>query len=678
MSHFLRKNKKWIMWGLAIVIIPTFVFWGGYRGSGNGSGSGAHNADTVIASVGGIPITVQQYRNALDEQIKQMRRGDAEIGYKELAATGAADRVLENLITGILFSQTVSQQPIELDRHFLEEQLRKDESFKDDKGKFDVAKWNQWIDEAKTQGIDWNIQYAQIADTLQRQLFMKQVTASARILDADVKKQFEEDNTKLKVKYINVDPKVEATDDQVKAHYEANKSKYDIPEQRIATFAAIPLTPPRPAIVNELVERARKGEDFAELAKKYSEGPNKDSGGDLDWVSQTLTEPPYREPLFKLGVNEISDAIEGPGGYYIYKVEQERTNEQTNLRDVKAREIQLHPKLDDAEQTKRTQQAEQFAAKARETKDLSVAAAAANLEPKTSGKFSTETLTIENVPAEDARSFRTALAKLGKGEISEVVRAPRNLYVATITEIIPAVPQPLEAVREKVVADTNSEIQRSPEHAEKVAKLAQDIQAKAHSLQDIQTMFPDLKAEINETKEFSTREFDYSSGLFWNPREIYQAVGKGQPGAFAGPIRDMIGRIYFVELSGKTPPDETAWKEQYPKDEKDIRKGLLMAKENQRLDDYLKDLRESAAAKTPIQSNMQVISDVLGLNKEEADATTTEEATAEKPAAEATTPEVTLPAATGSAPAPAAESKPADPAPASTPANPAPEAPKAQ
>ena len=596
-----------------------------------------------------------------------MRRGAAEASYKDLAASGAADKVLDNLITGALFTQTVSKEPSGLDQSYLAEQIKKDQAFKDDKGKFDPAKWNQWIDEAKKQRFDWNAQYDQVADSLRRQLFMKQITASARILDADVKKQFEEDTTKLKVKYISVDPKVVPTEDQIKKHYEDNKSRYDLPEQRVASFVAVPLTAPKPALATELVDRARKGEDFAELAKKHSEGFNKDSGGDLDWQAPSLTEPAYREPLFKLAVNEVSDAVEGPSGFYIYKVEQERTNEVTKQREVKAREIQLHPKLDDAEKAKRTEQAESFAAKAREAKDINAAAAAAKMDVKTTNKFSVESVAIDNVAADDARAFRSALAKLGKGEISEVVKAPRNLYVCAITEVVPAVPQPLDAVREKVTADTVSELQRSPEHMDKIAKLAQDIQAKAHSLRDIQTMFPDLKAEISETKEFSVKDFDYSSGLFWNPRDIYQAVGKGAPGAFAGPIRDMIGRVYFIELSAKTAPDEKAWKEQFPKDEKEIRKNLLMAKENERLEDYLKDLRESAGAKTPIQTNAQAISEILGLNeKDDKSAAGSESADKAGQPAEAAVPEVALPAGTPT-------EKPAPAAPA-----PAPTAPKAQ
>jgi molecular chaperone DnaK len=60
---------------------------------------------------------------------------------------------------------------------------------------------------------------------------------------------------------------------------------------------------------------------------------------------------------------------------------------------------------------------------------------------------------LENLDAatiEDVRRFRMDASKLGENEISGVVEAPKNLYVARVTKVQPPVEQPFETVQEKV------------------------------------------------------------------------------------------------------------------------------------------------------------------------------------------------------------------------------------
>ncbi|MDQ3024494.1 MAG: peptidylprolyl isomerase [bacterium] len=54
--------------------------------------------------------------------------------------------------------------------------------------------------------------------------------------------------------------------------------------------------------------------DFAEVAKKYSDGQSKEKGGDLDWLGRGLLEKEVSEKLFALKKGETSDWIEIPAG----------------------------------------------------------------------------------------------------------------------------------------------------------------------------------------------------------------------------------------------------------------------------------------------------------------------------------------------------------------------------
>jgi foldase protein PrsA len=70
-----------------------------------------------------------------------------------------------------------------------------------------------------------------------------------------------------------------------------------------------------------LLERARKGEDIAELAKQYSEDPGSKANGGLyeDFIRGRMVKP-FDEAAFTVPVGELSNIIETQYGYHILKV----------------------------------------------------------------------------------------------------------------------------------------------------------------------------------------------------------------------------------------------------------------------------------------------------------------------------------------------------------------------
>ncbi|RXT09008.1 peptidylprolyl isomerase [Ammoniphilus sp. CFH 90114] len=75
-------------------------------------------------------------------------------------------------------------------------------------------------------------------------------------------------------------------------------------------------------LADELSDRLRKGEDFAALAKEYSDDPgSKETGGLYEDVEVAMWVPEFKKAAIELPLNEISDPVKTDYGYHVMKVE---------------------------------------------------------------------------------------------------------------------------------------------------------------------------------------------------------------------------------------------------------------------------------------------------------------------------------------------------------------------
>jgi len=83
-----------------------------------------------------------------------------------------------------------------------------------------------------------------------------------------------------------------------------------------------------------LKQRLDNGDDFAGLAKKYSESPEASEGGSLGFISKgTLNEIAFEEKAFNLSVGQISEPFETRLGFHLIKV-LERRDQQVNIQQI--------------------------------------------------------------------------------------------------------------------------------------------------------------------------------------------------------------------------------------------------------------------------------------------------------------------------------------------------------
>ncbi|MEZ4918512.1 MAG: peptidylprolyl isomerase [Saprospiraceae bacterium] len=97
--------------------------------------------------------------------------------------------------------------------------------------------------------------------------------------------------------------------------------------------------------INELRKRiVEDGEDFAELAKKYSDDPGSGAaGGDLGWQKRGTFVPEFESMIYKLEKNQISPVVETEFGFHIIQMLERRGNL------VRGRHILVRPEITQAD-----------------------------------------------------------------------------------------------------------------------------------------------------------------------------------------------------------------------------------------------------------------------------------------------------------------------------------------
>jgi parvulin-like peptidyl-prolyl isomerase len=148
--------------------------------------------------------------------------------------------------------------------------------------------------------------------------------------------------------------KVDVSDDDVKKSYEENKSKFEQPEMVRVSHIALSTRDlvrgtelpeaekaQKQKLAAELVKRARAGEDFAKLAKEYSDdATTKDKGGDFVFPRDT-TPKEFETAAFVMSSNQVSDVITTAYGFHVIKFTEKFPSRMAVLND----EILIGPRF---------------------------------------------------------------------------------------------------------------------------------------------------------------------------------------------------------------------------------------------------------------------------------------------------------------------------------------------
>jgi peptidyl-prolyl cis-trans isomerase D len=289
--------------------------------------------------------------------------------------------------------------------------------------------------------------------------------AEVKLTDDDIKKYYERNRDSLKeplrvqVEYLSYPyaqfaPAMQVSNPEIEEYYKANlDSKLRKPKEVKVRYVSMRLAPDADAgqrkaareRADRVVKEARGGKDFAELAKRESDDPSAPKGGDAGWIVQGQTAPDVEKVIFSLAKGAVSDVVETPVGFQIFKVEDIKAERTPSLKEAAAEITRI------LKNEKAKREAARIADRDRE-KALSGAEFAA-LAAESGAKLS-ETPLISSgqiIPAigENQEFYKSAFSLTAK-ELSPLIEGKDAYYILRLKQRRePAVP-PLESVRARI------------------------------------------------------------------------------------------------------------------------------------------------------------------------------------------------------------------------------------
>jgi peptidyl-prolyl cis-trans isomerase D len=292
---------------------------------------------------------------------------------------------------------------------------------------------------------------------------VKPVMASVQVADADLEPyvkahqpQFSQPERR-KLQYVMVSPKKLAatvSDAEVEAYYREHAAEFEEP-RRLRVAHVLVRVPPvggsdaensAKAKVEDVIKRARGGEDFAKLAREISEDKaSAVQGGDLGFVAPGELVAPFEQAAFALKKGEVSDPVRTPFGYHAIRVLDVKEGGQTPLREVAPRikETLATQKSEQAAQTR----AEEVRATLLSAQDFPAEAKRLGLEPQEATFGRGDAL---GEAGRDPQLDET-LFGLAVGGVSTPIKTGGGFAIVKVLQHMPPGVPPVAEIRDRVV-----------------------------------------------------------------------------------------------------------------------------------------------------------------------------------------------------------------------------------
>ena len=622
---------------MAITLIPGF---------GNSSFMGAAPSPGVVATVAGEDVTSEAVRKQAQQMIQQ-----------QYPRAGAQAAMLMPFVSGQAAQQLINQKVLldEADRLHLkatDDDLRQ-YMHQGQLGQMLFPNGN-FVGQDAYEDFASRLGYSipQLEQLMKQDILIKKlqviVSASASVTDAEIREQFEKQNTKVKFDYAffskdEILKSLHPTDSELKAYYDRNKQTYvnSIPEKRQLKYVVLdnakllaqtqvtqqelqdyydqhrdeyrlpeqvtvrqivikkPLPGPDGKVDQKALDTARakaddvekqlkSGGNFADLAKKYSEDTDTAKNGGLVGTVRpdVFPDPAVKSAIDQTAKGQSSEVISAGYAFVIIHIDDKQEARVKPLDEVKA---QIEPliKQEKAAQTAQ-KEADQLLADAR-SNGLEKAAAAHGLQV-ISTDFVTSKDTLPGVGNDQA--FMTAAFGQNLNAPPDEVPLHEGYAVYQVTAIKPPATPTFEEARVRVEQEFKNE------------RAAQDLSQKTQELSDRAKAEHDLKKAAKELgAQFKTSDFVLPDGQvpdigsMSGPASVAFTL---KPGDVSGPIDNGNTGVVLAVLDRQAPTDQ-----EFAAKKDQIREQLLQQKQSEMFSLFLSDLRQSMEKSGKIKINQK-------------------------------------------------------------------------
>jgi len=490
----MRRHKAWLKWSLAIVVaafvllyVPSFL---------RPTGVGAAPSD-VLVTVNDRPVTVRDYTTAYQTQVLNLQSAyGAAIDEQMLRQLGIAQQVLDQLVNNQSVLAEADRLGLRISDAEVAERIQRMPGFREN-GQFVGPTRYRQILQLQRPPMQPNEFEQIVREQLLAEKLQAAVTGWTVVSDEDVDQEYRRRNEKvqLEVTVFTADlfrASIQPTDAELAAHFEADPGRYRLPEKRRVRYLAVEADQYRTTVTvtpeevqarytansavystpeqtrarhilfrveaddeaavraeaEGVLARVKAGEDFATLAREYSDDSSSAEGGDLGYFGRGAMVPEFDEVAWALAPGETSDLVRTSFGFHIIKVEDRRPASTRPLDEVRPQiEEQLRGEKAQAEAMRIAQD---MAGAIQTPDDLDRVASEHGLTVRDSGLFAeNEALAgLGLAPAVASEVFG-----MEQGQVSGLLRTPSAFVFAALEEIAPSRVPTLDEVRDRVRDD---------------------------------------------------------------------------------------------------------------------------------------------------------------------------------------------------------------------------------
>ncbi|NJB68821.1 peptidyl-prolyl cis-trans isomerase D [Desulfobaculum xiamenense] len=364
-----QHASSWIVKILFGIIIVVFVF-----AFGSGTLSNRANGGAVLAYVNESPILIKDFEMAYQRAVEALRRQNPGISSDDLASAGFKNQVLNRMINDSLLTAEADRLGVTVSKDEIRARILEIEAFRNKDNAFDTLVYQAVLRGSHLQPAEFE---ADMAEQIRSEKLRKHLNLSVTVTEEEAYDMFRFAAEQARIEYLlfgwkdfadQVTPadadienfyktneanfrrpatadfatltftpralaaRQDVTAEEMKVYYDANMSQFEQPEMVSARHILIKVAPGASAAEVETARkklldiqgRLSKGESFAQLAEKYSEGPSSVRGGDLGWFPRGAMVEPFEKAAFALEAGHVSAPVRTDFGWHLIRVDEKR------------------------------------------------------------------------------------------------------------------------------------------------------------------------------------------------------------------------------------------------------------------------------------------------------------------------------------------------------------------